>query len=201
MDNSDNLWRIFINFINNFNFIKMNIRHTIKPSGPGDNIFLKENVKTNGEIILEVKKENPFMTLAKNDWTCSEVSWPAKYGIYQFELEVPVFLPRGLVCGVFLYQDDKHEVDIEFSRWNKFFNKNCQFVNQEPFESKRFWNFTRNNKIIVVYKKDNIGLSINGITHVFYKEIKNAQFMINLWIYGEPAEAKVKVKNFKFTKT
>mgnify|MGYP001562299283 CR=1 FL=1 len=172
----------------------MNIRHTIKPSGPGNNIFLKQNVEVNNEITLRTRHDSLISTLG---WSCSEVSWPAKEGVYELELECPVFLPKGVVCGVFLYQDDNNEIDIEFGRWNKFFNKNCQFVKQgeKPI---RFWNFKRNNKIIIYYKKDYVTLCLNNKIYGFNHNSKFTDFIINLWIYGEPAEVQVKIKNFKF---
>ena len=177
----------------------MNIRHTIKPSGPGNNVFLKQNVEVkDNEITLRVHNDNHLIELGKENWSCAEVSWPAKEGIYELELECPC-LPKGIVCGVFLYQDDNNEIDIEFSRWNKIFNKNCQFVRQgdKPI---RFWNFKRNNKIKIKYTKNTVILNLNGYEWTYTHNSKFERFIINLWIYGNPAEVQVKIKNFTYKK-
>lgn len=176
----------------------MEIRHTIKPSGPGNNIFLKQNVEIkDNEIILKIINWN-LLYPNKDSFTCAEVNWPAKEGIYELELECPC-LPKGIICGVFLYQDDENEIDIEFGRWNKFFNKNCQFMKQTT-EPIRFWNFKRNNKITVEYRKDYVVLWLNEKRWLYPHNSKFDRFIINLWIYGEPAEAQVKIKNFSYTK-
>jgi len=176
----------------------MEIRNTLKPAGPGNNIFLKSNVEIkDNEIIMRVSHDSPF---SNSGWSCSEISWPAKEGVYKLDLECPIFLPKGIICGVFFYEDDEHEVDIEFGRWNLWFMLNCQFANQKPLEVRKFWNFKRNNKIRATYTKNNITLELNGRKYSRDIQIKNASFIINLWIYGQPAEAQVKIKNFRHTK-
>jgi len=168
----------------------MIIRHTPKPAGPGNNLFLKENVEVQGNEIILKTKCNFF-------WSCAEVSWPAKEGIYEMDLEVP-FLPKGITCGIFLYQDDTREIDIEFGRWNKILNQNCQFVKQQTTPI-RFWNFSKNNKIKIEYKKDFVKLNLNGRTKIYDHNFKFTSFIVNLWIYGEPTESQIKIKNFKYS--
>ena len=175
----------------------MIIRHTPTPSGPGNNVFLKENVIVNGdEITLKVRHDSPFLDVG---WSCSEISWEAKEGVYELDLECPILLPKGIVCDVFLYQDDENEVDIEFGRWNKWFNANCQFVKQGESPI-RFWNFKRNNNIFIKYEKNMVYMQLNGKFIAYPHNSKFERFIINLWISGQPAEAQIKIKNFKFTK-
>lgn len=169
-----------------FNFA---VRDTLRPSGPGNNIFSKDNViNKEGEITLKVDN------LSRIGWSCAEIHYPAKQGIYEMDIEVPC-LPKGIVCGIFLYKDDQNEIDIEFGRWGKVFSKNCQFVRQHPFEINRFWNFKRNNHLVVEYKDKEVTMCVNNHSKTYKYEQSFPELIINLWIYGKPAKAEVKIKN------
>ena len=75
--------------------------------------------------------------LSLNDkWYSSEVYLPTSLGYCTYEFEVASdvsVVDTSLVGAVFLYQDDTHEIDVEFSRWHNEVKDNAQYVVQ-PFE-------------------------------------------------------------------
>jgi len=74
--------------------------------------------------------------LREGKWYSSEVYLPASlgYGTYSFEIGSDVTLvDTNLVGAVFLYEDDTHEIDVEFSQWGGKIVENAQFVMQ-PFD-------------------------------------------------------------------
>ncbi len=81
-------------------------------------------------------------------WHCAEVTsvLPAKHGMHRFYVDSRIdHLDKNVVASPFLYQDDSHEVDIEFSRWQRSSGNNTQYVvqpyaaqgNIHRFEAKR----------------------------------------------------------------
>ncbi|MBU1167301.1 VCBS repeat-containing protein, partial [Patescibacteria group bacterium] len=73
------------------------------------------SVDADQRLHLRVKEQN-------NLWSSSEVYLPSSlgFGNYSFEVEGQVDqTDPSLVAGLFLYQDDYHEIDIEFSRWKE----------------------------------------------------------------------------------
>ena len=154
-----------------------------KKEGPGNNIFSQSNVLINGWIEMKIS----------NDYSCSEIIYEnLPYGTYEFTLTKPIFLPKGIVCGIFLYEDDKHEYDIEFGRWNKFFNKNLQFVNQSNGDCRRYWDFSSVEKIKITYQKSYIKFKVNNIEETFENHnLTKPNLHINLWIYGKKDKADI----------
>jgi|SRR3989338_6982289 len=74
--------------------------------------------------------------LRDGKWYSSEVWLPTSlgYGTYSFEIGSDVTLvDKNLVGAVFLYEDDTHEIDVEFSRWSGETVENAQDVVQ-PFD-------------------------------------------------------------------
>lgn len=167
------------------------MNYTIKEGdnlGPGNNNWRKSNVIIRDEITL--KRENN---------TSAEVDFDFKgYGKYSFECEVPN-LPKNVVFGIFLYADDQHEVDIEFSKWGFWFWPNCQFVIQ-PNEFKsyinRFWTFKKKFKGYIDWQEDYIEFNLNNRTKRINRKIsKEMRFMINLWSIKEDYnQTEVKIK-------
>lgn len=103
--------------------------------GPGPNNWnnYSDAVFTDSEnqLHLVVKK-----TEGSDKFYSSEVSLPSSlgYGLYKFEIASRVDqIDQNLVAAPFLYQDDDHEIDIEFSRWTNPTGKNYQYVIQ-PFK-------------------------------------------------------------------
>lgn len=66
-------------------------------------------------------------------WHCAEITsvLPTRYGVHRFYVASRIDrLDRNAVASPFLYKDDNHEVDIEFSRWGKSSGNNAQYVVQ-----------------------------------------------------------------------
>lgn len=66
-------------------------------------------------------------------WHCAEVTSerPTRYGVHRFYVASRIdLLDRNVVASPFLYKDDSHEVDIEFSRWQKMSGEDAQYVVQ-----------------------------------------------------------------------
>lgn len=165
--------------------MKFKIRNTKRRSGPGNNLFLKENVQTTKDgFILSIK-----------DGSCSEVVFDKRgYGIYECEITKPFFLPKGIIFGFFLYKNDQNEVDIELGRWNRFFNFNSQFVIQKPFKLIRLFSLRRKHKLSINWHRDYIEFKLNNKTkRMQYKNEDIGKLHINLWAYGKPKDCSVKV--------
>jgi len=119
---------------------------TVKSSngrvGPGPNYFSgsrKSVWKNRSGLHLKIRKIN-------GRWHCAEVISKKSlgYGTYTFYLNSRVDkLDRRTVVGLFTYRNDKNEVDIEFSRWNKKRRKTyLQYVVQPYY---RYGNMHRKN--------------------------------------------------------
>ena len=98
--------------------------------GPGPNNFSAstDNVWVDDEDRLHLK-----ITHRDGTWYCAEVYRMESlgYGTYTFYLSSYVdLLDKNVVGSPFLYQDDEHELDIEFSRWGVEEGPNAQFVVQ-----------------------------------------------------------------------
>lgn len=168
-----------------------------KREGPGNNIFSRRNVKIEGPE----GKEEIIIKATKN--SCSEIfiSEELGFGVYSCDVDIPC-LPKGMVLGFFLYKDDENEADIEFSRWNKFFSRNCQFVVQ-PDVLCRFWNLKRSNQLKIRWEKDHVEFSVNNKKWIHYGSKKKdfGKLHINLWAYGELSECQAKIRNIHYEKT
>jgi hypothetical protein len=82
-----------------------------------------------------VDKEGLHLKIRKIDnvWHCAEVTsvLPTRYGMHRFYVASRIdLLDKNVVASPFLYKDDSHEVDIEFSRWQKASGNNAQYVVQ-----------------------------------------------------------------------
>lgn len=98
--------------------------------GPGPNYFSssEENVwvDNKGRLHLKIVERN-------GEWHCSKVTlWNAHgYHKYVFYVDSSVDkLDKNVVAGLFAYESDEQEIDIEVSRWGKENNDNCQFAIQ-----------------------------------------------------------------------
>lgn len=85
--------------------------------GPGPNWWTDANsdvyTDANGAVHLPIVNKN-------GTWYSSEIYLPNSlgYGTYRFETASRVdSIDPNMVLGLFLYQDDTHELDIEYSRW------------------------------------------------------------------------------------
>ncbi len=98
--------------------------------GPGPNNWASELstvwVDNEGNLHLKILK-------ISNKWYCSEIISLQSfgYGEYSFEVCTNVEnLDKNIVLGLFTYQDDKKEIDLEFSRWGVGSNRDGWYVVQ-----------------------------------------------------------------------
>lgn len=98
--------------------------------GPGPNYFSdsKENVWLDkfGRLHLRI-------THRDGHWYCAKVTLLHSYGygtyVFHVTSRVDEF-DKNVVGGLFTYENDSAEIDIEFSKWNKEENEDSQFVIQ-----------------------------------------------------------------------
>lgn len=100
--------------------------------GPGPNYWTDhtDDVYVDGSGALHLK-----VVQRDGAWRSSEVWLPASlgYGTYEFDIATRVDqLDPQVVAAPFLYQDDTHEIDIEYSRWGYAENKNTWY-NIQPW--------------------------------------------------------------------
>jgi hypothetical protein len=105
--------------------------------GPGPNQW------SDGDECVRLDEEGSLhlgIARAEGRWSCAEVTAPDSlgYGAYRWVIagDLTALDPRT-VLGIFLYEDDAHEVDFELSRWGKARDRNAQFVVQPPTEESR----------------------------------------------------------------
>lgn len=97
--------------------------------GPGPNNFSTGagvSVDAEGRLHLKVLYQG-------GKWYSSEVWLPTSlgYGVYEWvAASRPDLVDRNLVAAPFLYQDDTHELDFEFTTWQNATTTNCQYVVQ-----------------------------------------------------------------------
>lgn len=94
---------------------------------PGPNYFSNsaENVWLDAAGALHLR-----ITQRNNKWYCATVTMLKSYGHgrYLFYLDSRMDnLDKNVVCGLFTYKSDTEEIDIEFAKWGKESNNNCQF--------------------------------------------------------------------------
>src|SRR5262245_21485745 len=100
------------------------------PVGPGPCIFHEQNAATDGAGTLHLRTE-----VRDGGWTCGEavLDGPRGYGVYTCQVADGVDrLDRNTVLGLFLYETDTREIDVECSAVLTGFASGCQFVVQ-PF--------------------------------------------------------------------
>jgi len=101
--------------------------------GPNKCADDKENVYLDDSGNLHLK------IISKNGrWYCSEIYGTETfgYGKYIFEIESAAKLADNVVLGMFVYQNDEQEIDIEFSRWGIPGSPNMVFVVQQTTATK-----------------------------------------------------------------
>jgi len=95
------------------------------------------NAWNNNSSSVWVDEAGLHLTVKKDakGWYCTEVSAlePLGYGLYTFKLIGRTdLLDKNVVLGIFLYEDDSQEIDIEFGRWGNASADSSQYVVQ-PF--------------------------------------------------------------------
>jgi len=110
---------------------QVNTSHTIEFSGctwfvksdfwgPGPNLWSDSQesvwVDEKGRLHLKIRKIN-------GKWHCAEVYTTefTTFGEHRFLIEGDIqHLDKNVVLGLFVYADDNHEIDIEFSKWGDY---------------------------------------------------------------------------------
>jgi hypothetical protein len=105
--------------------------------GPGPNNWSAEK-----EIVRVDAKGNLHLAISpdKGSWNCAEVTAPKSlgYGEYRWVIAGDFSaLSLRSILGIFLYEDDDHEIDFELSRWGEADAPNAQFVFQPSSKDSR----------------------------------------------------------------
>ena len=111
-----------------FSGIEWKIKYSDKPLGPGPNIFNASNVWVDDEGRLHLA-----ITCEKDSCSCAEVFSVEEYkfGVFEFKVEgCAAYIDSKAVLGLFLYNSNFHEIDVEISRWGQNDTPNAQFVVQ-----------------------------------------------------------------------
>jgi len=99
--------------------------------GPGPCVFHGQNATVDEAGALHLRTE-----ARDGVWTCGEavLDGPRGYGVYTFQVADGVDrLDRNTVLGLFLYETDTREIDVECSAVLTGFASGCQYVVQ-PFQ-------------------------------------------------------------------
>lgn len=102
-------------------------------NGPGPNNFddSSSSVFLDSENQLHLK-----VSKIADTWYSSEVYLQTSLGYGTYEWETPSRVDKidtNLVLGLFLYQDDTHEIDIEFSQWAVSSEQNLLNYTVQPY--------------------------------------------------------------------
>ena len=155
--------------------------------GPGPNHWSDSNANVwlddAGMLHLAIRRSG-------EQWQCSEVTalLPASYGTFRFYLIGSLDrLDPNVVFSPFLYRDDTHELDIEFSRWGlqSGHTPNAQYVVQPggvPGHHEQF-KFALNG----TYTTHSIAWRPGEVTflsaHGHYAQLPSPSYLIHQWRY------------------
>jgi hypothetical protein len=145
-----------------FSGLEWNVRDGF--GGPGPNSFSAsaENVWTDslGFLHLKIRKIG-------DQWLCSEVYLQQSYGYGEYLFEVQSDLEAydpNIVVGLFTYESDDREIDIEFARWGSSGNDPGWYTVQPPPYS------------MLNQSSFQMGLSRQSSTHIFHWTSDSIQF-------------------------
>jgi len=100
--------------------------------GPGPNYF----AATERQVWLDEKERlHLAITEDSGQWNCAELTLTQSLGYGTYSFEMVDSLDPNIVAGLFTYENDSSEIDIEFSRWAKPENEDAQFVLQPGFHA------------------------------------------------------------------
>ncbi len=129
------------------------------------------------------------ITYRNGSWYVAEVGVPQSlgYGKYVFYVASGVdLLDKSVVAGMFVYQDDMNEIDIEFSRWGGLATNSQYVVQPPPYTDENLYRFASQLKgedstHRFVWTRDSITFrSLHG----HYSEPPNSEHVIAQWRYG-----------------
>ena len=196
-----------------------NVRSGVGGPGPNSWNASSSNIWVDGQGNLHLK-----IIKIGDKWYCSEITLLQSlgYGEYTFEVSTNVEnLDKNIVFGLFTYETDSKEIDIEFSRWGNPAKVDGWFTVQPPpyntLNQKSFalnlsgdfstHQFKWNSSEIYFHSYYGHGLD-NLINQWSYKGVNNPpagkeKLHLNLWLINGIApsnlqEAEVVIKSFKF---
>ena len=181
-----------------------------KTKGPGPNYFSdsENNVWLDSAGRLHLK-----VTYKNNKWYFAKITTTKSYGYnkYVFYLDSRVdLLDKNMVVGLFTYENDTSEIDIEFSKWGDDLNMNSQYAIQPGYKDENKERFDINYKkslqtihsidwkpseirFLSLFQNDDESSSIPDTIHSWKytgKHIpthKNEKIKINFWLFrGNP---------------
>lgn len=195
-----------------------NVRSGIANPGPNNWSADVRNVwvDTYGDLHLKIRNYN-------NIWYCSEIvaQQSLGYGEYTFQVSTNVeTLDKNVVLGLFTYETDTREIDVEFARWGVSTNPAAQFVVQPSSASTKVsfpLNLTDNfsthkfnwDPTGIVFQSY-YGLSTTSLIKQWIYQgsynppAGNERVHLNLWLYQGKApsnllDAEVVIKSFTYT--
>ena len=179
--------------------------------GPGPNAWNDSEsgvwIDENGHLHLQVTNVN-------GTWQCAEVKTKKVlgYGSYTTTLGSSLAdIDPQMVLGVFVYKDDTHEVDVEYSAWGDAEQAAYRQFVQQPYYVPE--NLVTMPGIVdgddTIYRIDWFANSItchaDGDSHLFanYTPVENPHMHLNLWLFQGQAPQhgqsfEVVIKQFSF---
>ncbi len=178
--------------------------------GPGPNFFSDsdENVWLDSLGYLHLK-----ITYKNGNWYCAKVYLKESYGYnkYVFYLDSRIDnLDENMVVGLFTYENDTAEIDIEFSKWGDCDKLNSQYAIQPSYkpENKERFDIQYDSNLSTIHSFDwkaeeitflslfntEDGTNPDSDTIHYWKYTgknipfdKNERLKINLWLFrGNP---------------
>ena len=159
--------------------------------GPGPNAWNDDSeavwVDEQGQLHLKI-------TNVDGQWQCAEVKTKKAfgYGSYQTELASALSgIDPQMVLGVFVYKDDTHEVDVEYSAWGDAATPAYrQFVQQPYYQSGNLhaMHGTSDDAGLtysINWLSDSIRCAAGDDVHQFanYTAVQNPHMHLNLWLF------------------
>jgi len=152
---------------------------------PGNNLWsdTEESVWVDNQnrLHLKIKKIH-------GKWYAAEIRsmHPTHYGTHKFYIANRIdLLDKNLVAAVFIYKDDTHEMDIEFSRWKHDRAPNSQYVVQpEKQENVHKFDIRLNGDYsthIIRWQPDFIAFQSY---HGHYPFLPGKEYLIDNWEYN-----------------
>ncbi|MFA6401895.1 MAG: T9SS type A sorting domain-containing protein [Salinivirgaceae bacterium] len=168
-----------------FSGISWNVRSGVGGPGPNNWSDNPKNVWVDslGRLHLKITKEG-------NTWYCSEIYTQQSigYGKYLFYLaENPLDYDPNIVVGLFTYESDTKEIDIEFSQWADTNSLNGWYTVQPPP-----YNNSNQNSFSANLKKGNTTHKFNWSADSIhfqsysgnYRLLPSPDSLINEWTYS-----------------
>ena len=154
--------------------------------GPGPNQWSDADdqvwVDGNGDLHLTIRKIG-------DTWYCSEIyaQQSLGYGTYQFYVDSPLenYDPQ-IVVGLFTYEDDQHEIDVEFSKWGNPSNPSGWYTVQPPpysSDNQQYFDLNLTGAYSThLFEWNNSSIFFQSY-HGHYPILPSASYLINEWNY------------------